>query len=204
MIVMPALIMITLSMTGIAVAHWADEVYVEGTIKTGSLTLAFDRYEPPICIEICEEYPGGPLVPGELCGENVGETTCHCQGVITDPHTGEWGYENIIVNIENAYPSYRVHCVFVIHNIGQIPADICEFIVTDPTGVLTWNPSLSALVDYGGVPVIHIWSTNLVGGQIDPCNKEKAEFELHIAQGAEECHTYCFKIEIVYDQWGYQ
>lgn len=201
MIVMPALIMITLSMTGIAVAHWSDEIYFEGTIETGSLTLAFDQFEPPICTEFHEQYPGGPLVPGEIYGENIGHTACSYQDLVVDPNTMGQGYETMIVEIHNAYPSYRVHCVFVVRNIGTIPLDICELIVTDPTGVLTWNPDSSALVDYEGNPVIYIDHVGLVGEQIDPYNTEKAEFDFHIADDAEEGHTYYFEIAIAYDQW---
>ncbi len=202
MIALPVLIMVMLSMTGVAVAHWSDEIYVEGTVEMGSLTLAFDWYEPPICTEFHEEYPDGPLVPGERCGKDVGHTECWYEDVIEDPHTEKWGYETMVVEIYNGYPCYRTHCVFVVRNIGTIPLDICEFIVTDPTGVLTWDPDLSALVDDEGNPIITITHTNLIGEQIDPCNTEKAEFDFHIEQDAEECHTYYFKIAIVYSQWG--
>ncbi|GAI38343.1 unnamed protein product, partial [marine sediment metagenome] len=83
MIVMPALIMITLSMTGVAVTQWSDEIYVEGTIHMADMVLAFDNCESPVCTEFHEV--DGVLVLGELCGKDVGETTCHCQGEITDP-----------------------------------------------------------------------------------------------------------------------
>ena len=201
MIALPVLIVIMLSMTGVAVAHWSDEIYVEGTVEMGSLTMAFDWYEPPICTEFHEEYPGGPLVQGELCGKDVGYTECWYEDVIEDPHTEKWGYETMVVEIHNGYPCYRAHCVFIVHNIGTIPLDICEFITTDPTGVLTWDPSLSALVDNEGNPIITITHTNLIGEQIDPCNQEKSEFDFHIEQDAEECHTYRFEIAIVYSQW---
>ncbi|TES83239.1 MAG: hypothetical protein E3J91_03225 [Hadesarchaea archaeon] len=200
MIALPALIMIMLSMTGVAVAHWSDSIQIEGTVHMASMTLAFDNYEPPICTEF-HEVDGG-LVPGELCGKNVGKTTCYYEGVITDPHTGKWGYENMIIMIDNAYPSYRVHCTTIVHNIGQIPVDICGFVVTDPTGVLTWDDNEGALVDKNGKPIINITHVDLVGDQIDPCQREKSEFDFHIKQDAQECHTYYFKIEIVYNQWG--
>jgi len=200
-ITLPVLILITLSMTGVAFAHWSDEIYVEGTVEMGSCTLAFDWFEPPICTEFHEEYPGGPLVIGELCGKDVGHTECWYEDVIEDPHTEKWGYETMVVEIHNAYPCYRVHCVFVVRNIGTIPITIMGYTATDPDGMLTWDPDLEALVDDEGNPVIHIWHTNLVGEQIDPCNTEKAEFDFHIAQDAEECHTYRFEIELVYNQW---
>ncbi|GAI30298.1 unnamed protein product, partial [marine sediment metagenome] len=113
----------------------------------------------------------------------------------------KWGYETIVVEIHNGYPRYRVHCIFVVRNIGTIPVTIKGYTATDPDGMLTWDPDLSALVDYESNPVIHIENTDFVGAQIDPCNTEKAEFDFHIAGDAEECHTYCFEIAIVYTQW---
>ncbi len=208
MIALPILIMVMLSMTGVAFAHWSDEIYVKGTVEMGSCTLAFDWFEPPICTEFHEEYPDGPLVLGELCGKEVADTECEYEGVIEDPHTEKWGYETMIVEIHNGYPFYRVHCVFVVRNIGTIPITIKGYTATDPDGMLTWDPDLEALVDGEGNPVIHIWDTDIVGGQvnfvgkqIDPGTGEKAEFDFHIAQGAEECHAYRFEIELVYNQW---
>ncbi|GAI28042.1 unnamed protein product, partial [marine sediment metagenome] len=194
-------LMITLSMTGVAVTHWSDEIYVEGTVKTGNFTLAFDQSELPVCTEFHEDSPDGPLLQGELYGKDIGKTTCYCQGEITNPHTGNWGYGNIIITIENAYPSYRVHCVFTVHNIGSIPLDISGFVMTDPTGVLKWNPDLSALVDGECNPIIHILHTSLVGEQVNLGDKVKAEFGIHIEQDAEEGRTYYFEIAIAYTQW---
>jgi len=200
MIALPAMIMVMLSMTGVAVAHWSDSIQIEGTVHMASMTLAFDNREPPICTEFHEV--DGVLVPGELCGKDVGKTTCYYQGVITDPHTGKWGYENMIIIIDNAYPCYRVHCTTIVHNIGLIPVDITGFVITDPTGTLTWDNTLWALVDNEGRPIINVEHVNLIGEQIDPCNREKSEFDFHIKQDAQECHTYYFKISIVYTQWG--
>ncbi|GAJ09805.1 unnamed protein product, partial [marine sediment metagenome] len=131
----------------IIVALWSDEIYFKGTVEMGSCTLAFDWFEPPICTEFHEGDTAGLLVPGELYGEDVGKTTCHYQGEITNPNTENWGYGNIIIAIENAYPGYEVHCTFTVHNIGSIPVDICGFVVTDPTGALTWDDMQGALVD---------------------------------------------------------
>ncbi|GAI40709.1 unnamed protein product, partial [marine sediment metagenome] len=95
-------LVVALLMVGVAVAYWSDSIQIEGTAHMAGMALVFDNSEPPVCTEFYNI--DGVLTPGELYG-NVGETTCCYQGEITDPHSGNWVYENMIIIIENAYPS---------------------------------------------------------------------------------------------------
>lgn len=207
MLVLPALIMMALSITGVAVAHWSDSIQLEGTIHMGSLTLAFHHDEPPIIGEF-HRLDNGDLVPGEPCGKDVAETDARYENRVDDPHTGKWGYKTMIIVIDNAYPCYEPHIIFTIHNIGVIPLDVENYIVSDPTSELrpicSWvnDDFVCDLVDADNVPIINLLIRNdNLPYQIDPCYNEKLEIDLHIKQEALECHTYQLKVEIVAEQW---
>lgn len=201
LIALPILAIIGLSIVGIVWAHWTDEIYINGKIKMANMTLAFTTQEPPIVYE--EPEPKG---------KDVGNTSAYYTGRFQDTHTGKWGYEELIINVTNAYPCYGVGVVFVVENIGLLPIHVYDLEITDPTGVLTYNSTLKALVDANGDPIINISIVDLVSQQIEPeddylgptpweDNKAKAEIDLHFKQEAEECHTYYFRVGIKYEQY---
>lgn len=199
LIALPLLAAIALSLVGFVYAHWSDVIYANGTIQMANMTLAFTTQEPPLIYE-----------PPEPKGKDVGRTEAYYEGLFQDDHTGKWGYEECIIIIHNAYPSYRVGVVFVVENIGLLPIHVYGWEITDPTGTLTWDPAQGALVDANGKPIINIGIVDLVCRQIEPEddpntiereNKAKAEIDLHIKQDALECHTYYFRVGILYEQY---
>jgi len=199
LIALPILIAIALSVAGYAYAHWSDVIYINGTVHMANMTLAFTTQEPPIIYE-----------PPEPKGKDVGWTEAYYDGLFQDDHTGKWGYEECIIIIHNAYPCYEVGVVFVVENIGLLPLHVYGWEITDPTGTLTWDPIKGALVDADGKEIINIGIVDLVCKQIEPEdvpgtpeheNKAKAEIDLHIKQDALECHTYYFKVGILYEQY---
>ncbi|MEM0006665.1 MAG: hypothetical protein QXR89_00135 [Candidatus Bathyarchaeia archaeon] len=218
-----ALIMaIALSAFGFVYAAWKDYIYIEGTIKMGSLTLAFDYFEPPKSIEYWLNHTSGQLVEGEFEGKDVGYCSSSYKDLITDPHTGKKGYKTLVILVENAYPQYYVHTTFVLHNIGTVPIDIAKYEITgekkDKNGTLIYNllwydpdgdyigslyedVNNNGKVDDGDIEVINLKITNKLPYQIDPCNVNKAEIDMDFKQAAEECHTYLIHVRVVGIQW---
>ena len=217
----PLLIAIALSVFGFVYAHWSDMVYIEGTVKMGSLTLAFDHVEPPDCDEYYWNDTYNKL-PGEYLGKDVGNCSAWYSGYVYDEHSEKWGWKTLNILVENAYPQYIVHTTFKLHNIGTIPIDICNYTITgekrnatgavvydllwyDPDG--DWIGSLyedvngNGVVDAGDLEVINLEITNAIPYQIDPCDTNKAEIDLEFKQNAEECHTYTIHVTVVGIQW---
>lgn len=202
LIALPILITIAFSVIGLGMAHWSDMIRINGKVEMASLTLAFKEIEP------CTEYhwKNGVRYPGEPAGKDVATPTSTLEEPITDVHTGKSGFEKMHIKIENAYPCYEVHCTFVVHNIGAMALDITGLTITDPTGYLTWTGSGTSADPWVGInpdgdEVLNVWSVNLVGEQLEPCEDEKAELDTHIKQDAEECHTYQFEVGIEYEQY---
>jgi len=221
---LPLLLIVLLSTLGVAYSAWRDTVVIEGTVKMGSLTLAFDWEEPPECHEYYRDPLTGKLIKGEYGGKDVGSCDAWYEDEIQDPHTGKKGFKRLVISITNAYPHYIVHTTFLLHNIGTIPLCVKGYNITgekrDSTGakvydLLWYDPdgdyigSLyedvngNGVVDDGDIEVINLEITNEVGWryQIDPCRTHKAEMDLEFKQEAEECHTYIITVEVIAIQW---
>ena len=201
---LPMVILIALSIVGLGVAHWTDLVTIEGTVKMSTLTVAFTEIET-------FEYKrinATALDPTEGGKPWVCNTTSYLDEYVEDPHTEKWGYKKLYINITNAYPCYEVHQTFIIKALGELPADVYAFNVTDCTGQLTWVQNMTALPEFRGwfkdADNKTIMTLRVVDAvlpyQLEPCEENKMEIDIHIEQDAEECHTYCFVFEILYTQ----
>jgi hypothetical protein len=216
------LISISLSAVGFAYAAWYDVVYIKGTVDMGSLTLAFDWVEPPLCDEFYFDELG-QLQPGEYLGKDVGNCSAWYSEPFTDEHTLKPGYKQLNIYVENAYPQFVVHTTFKLHNIGEIPIDIARYDITgekyDKDGnliydLLWYDPDGDYIgelwedVDGDGVVdpdvdllVINLEITNALPFQIDPCRTNKAQIDFDFKQDAEECHTYYLHVKVWGIQW---
>lgn len=187
-------LVLALGSLGVGYAHWSDQLYVEGTVKGGQLMVGFSE----ALINETHENPNPPpeMLDGEYLGKEVGETTCEFVGYRECVHTGKYGYEGILVTITDAYPCYQSHITFVVDNLGTIPVIFEGVTIIDPTGELTYDPTLEALVDADGTEIINFDFVNLIGWQLDYCEDTKAEIDVHIKQDAKEHYTYKFRVEI--------
>jgi hypothetical protein len=212
---LPILAIISLSIVGLVYAHWEDIVYINGTIEMGTCTIAFSRH-PADPIPLVDEYWwDGDLthdpIMGEPKGKDVGFTEAWYDEYVIDekgPCDDNWGWRQLMITVQNAYPGYYPHIIFTIHNIGTIPVDI-TFNVYDPDGILTWHDIPRGPFDYwwvkgyftdpDGNEVMNITVLNLLNPpfQLDPCQGEKGEIDIHIKQTAQECNTYKFVVEII-------
>lgn len=216
---------IALSMVGYAYAAWYDIVQITGQVDMGSLTLAFDYVEPPICSEFYWDHTVTPpaLVPGEYKDKDVGNCTAWFSDLITDEHTDKQGYKTLNILVENAYPQYVVRTTYKFHNIGTIPINLCRYDITgekydsngtkiydllwyDPNedyiGELWEDVNGNGVVDSGvDLLVINLEITNALPFQVDPCKTNKAEIDMDFKQDAEECHTYKIHVTVWGIQW---
>ena len=210
-LLMPLMIMLALSISGVAFSTWSDNVRIEGTVEMGTLTIAIDYEETPLCQEFYRDPDNGQLMPGEYCGKNVASCSISRVDLIVDPHTGKSGYKKAIWTIDDAYPCY--HCSYInfkIRNIGNVAAHIVAVIVTGYDNMdkeelgLRWDVpyregAFTNDVDGDGdnEDIINIEIGKLICEQIDPCTWYKTEIDLHFKQEAEECHTYTFEIVVI-------
>lgn len=168
-------LMIALSMTGVAVAHWSDEIYVEGTVEMGSVTVGWDS------VEAWED--------DEPCDKDVGSIDAWLEDEETDVHTEKTIYKTLVIVISNVYPCWWGHVEAVIKNAGTIPVDLVDIIIDgdmppeDEVNIWVW-------CDWPDYP------------QLDPCNVAIIYADIHVKQDAPECTTYEFTVTLVFNQWG--
>jgi len=204
LIALPLLIAIVLSIAGFAYARWTDKIYINGTVVMCGFSLGFDYQETPSAVE--KYWNVSQWVPGEADGKDVGSVNARYDVLYTDPHTGKPGYKKMIVEINNAYPCYAAFVTFKINNTGQLAADITGYTVTDHTGVLTFTENTGTGWwegrDADGDLVLTVRVVNRAFPlQLDACQSEKMEIDIHVEQLAEECHTYYFDVAILYEQY---
>ena len=168
-------LMVALSITGVAVAHWSDEIYVEGTVEMGSVTVGWDSVE-------CWE-------DDEPCGKDVGSIDCWLEDEETDVHTEKTIYKTLVIVISNVYPCWMGHVEAVIKNAGTIPVDLVDIIID---GELPPEDEVNIWVDCD-------WPDY---PQLDPCNTAIIRADIHVKQDAPECTTYECTVTLVFNQWG--
>ena len=205
-----ALLIIALSLVGFAYAYWWDNVYIEGTISMGALSLVWDETELLDYTDNEDQFfPIKEVANGSIYYDP--------ESYVVDEHTGKGGYEILVLEVNNAYPNYIIAFnTLTINNTGTIPAHFVDLIITgyddtdDEDLVFVWEPGFEfeegafwndvdgdgALEDIINVSVVNFEST-----QLDPCHVTKGEIDLEFKQDAEECHTYLFWVEIVGVQW---
>lgn len=220
----PLILAVILSTLGLAFAAWTDQVFITGTAKMGTVTLAFDLIEPPIVTEFHQIGGEGPLIPGEYLDKDVASSYALYEEEIVDTHTLKEGFKRLVIMIENAYPSLHVFTTYKLHNIGSIPVMVYEYIAVaekwdSQTGlkvcdlVMVKDPAYpedallfedydgDGVQDVGEEFVIWMRMTDSLPIQIDPCFSDKREFDLHFLQPAQQCHIYKIFIEINAIQW---
>jgi hypothetical protein len=222
------IIAISLSAVGLIYAHWSDTATINGEIHMGTLTLAYDIYEAPLCAEYYHNLTPPPeWIPGEAEGKDVGSCDAHYEDLITDIHTLKQGYKTLVIEIDNAYPQYAVHTTFISHNIGTVPLFIYGLSLVgeklDHTGAHIYDLIMNTSIDTNGHIAGDIWEDVNGNGlvdpgvdilvmnvlvvdtlfplQLDPCHSEKMEIDIDFKQEAEMCHTYTLNFQLLAVQW---
>ena len=206
MVTVPIMLIVVLSMVGFAYATWWDYVQIETTVNMGSLTIGLTELT---CVEKHIDPATGLKADGEWLGKDVGKVECEMRELIEDKHTGKVGYKVAFVKITNAYPSYQVHIIFAVKNLGKIPVHFVEITAEDPTGELIWDEAQMCFwkdFDGDGLKdpdeiIINVDVVNLICVQLDFCEDTKAQIDLHFKEAAEECHIYKLKFTVIAVQW---
>jgi hypothetical protein len=189
-----ASLIFVLSMIGVGVAHWSDNIQIEGTVIMGTLTVGWVDNE-------CGEND-------EPCGKDIASISCRLEDPEEDHKTLKTVYKTLVIEVDNAYPEYVCWVEASIKNAGTTPVDLVGVIVTPGPG-LRWDDPDIENVDTG-FPVINLWYENADNPgqeiscptQIDPCDNIRLKGWLHIKENAEECHTYTFTVTLYFVQWG--
>lgn len=172
------------------------------------------------------EIQGSELIDGEYPDEfGVPKDVGSCSATLVDPETdcatGKEGHETLNIVINNAYPGYIVYTTFLLHNIGSVPLDVVLYertgTVTKPDGTVydlywgtgtagMWRGVYEDLDESGGISagdpeVFNFRITNGLPVQIDPCNVEKREIDLHFKQPLQQESTYNISVVITGQQW---
>jgi len=220
---LPLVLIMVLSTLGIAYAAWTDYVDIEVEANMGSLTLAFDTFEPPYCRELHwrPEY-GESLKDGEYLGKDVATCSVWVDDRVVDVHTGKDGYKTLNIDIFNAYPCLYVFTTFRLHNIGTIPLNIYEYVFSggkynsagdlvhvlffERTGAETYelyeDRNDNGVLDDGDVAVIWASIPFLTQyPQIEPCEHYKTEIDFHFLQESQQCHNYRIVVRVHAIQW---
>jgi hypothetical protein len=222
LMVLPVIMIIALAGTGVAFAHWKDQMYIHADVIPGSLTIAV--YEV-----VCNEFYMDP-VQGLTLGEYFDKDNAECEAEggtwYTDVHSGKSGYKSVTITIDGAYPSYRAHTSFKFHNIGTIPIWMCSIDITGgkftkddificplylvitsiPPGDITGDiyedcDDIEGPSD-GDKKVINIYVENdNFPFQLDPCQDDKGEIDLHFKQDVSQCHRYKIDVRLWGVQW---
>ena len=181
LLVLPAVVMLGLLMSGLAFAHWSEVLWIEGSVATGELDVEL--------LSASSDDPPGSNDPGK--DKDVGCTTTELQD--TD---GDGDYDTVLVTITNAYPCYEVYVHFTVHNNGTIPAHFKGFGPQPSFAPINnyWQASL-----FDGAITVEAWDG--YDEQFHPSDRHDYTLWIHVEQEAEESTTYEFTIEVWFDQW---
>ncbi|RLI81355.1 MAG: hypothetical protein DRP01_10980 [Archaeoglobales archaeon] len=215
------LLVILLSVLGVAYAHWSATLYISGTVETGTVDAEFgyvqsnddgcgdvsetgDPYECGTWSYVVEEEKEKWYWEGGRYVKDVGSCTVELS---EDRKT-------LIVTLDNAYPSYMPSIAYQIVNTGTIPVRIEKIILTRvggnyPKKELT--PCTRYYVDYETGTVaetlfaeadfsIHVTGI-YIGQQIDPKDYAIGDLCIHVLGNAKQNAKYTFTITIVVTQW---
>ncbi len=233
------LLLVTMSMVGFAYSGWTDQVKVEGVVNMGEFIVGIltnpipDGYLRPFPVEVIEATNGWyedddtrnfvpkPWVANTFVTLSDFRTSVHHEPQQTVAY-------KMHIAVDNAYPQYGAHIVFLMKNAGTIPAHIrllFDYVTVeglgDPVRDLVvvengWIYSGGSYYNQGyifdpdrGVNVIQWWLQFEVpvnpdapeAIQLEPCNHYLSVIVFSFMQDAQECHTYKFGMTVDAIQW---
>lgn len=183
-------VLISTSACGIAYAQWNDVIEIHSTMRFGTLTLRFVD----------------PLTWYDNDDATKDTGTCSCKYTNLDPS----GFITLEVGITNAYPGYEAYSTFTLKNVGGLTDTIEEINIEPGTGLVVGETYVDAngkLIGWRldtGVPVLYVYLDNkatglsLLGNEVLSGDQLQGDLTVLVADDAEQCHIYGFKVEIVY------
>jgi hypothetical protein len=223
-----AILIIGLSVAGIVYAHWTDTIYIEGTVRMGSITFGFTSI---IREWDAEDYNDYPAI------KRTATTVCTMSDRVLDVHTGHYVNKTLTFSMVNATPEYWGINKFTLDNAGTIPVKIQSINLILPAG---WTYDTNGFIWdvfnetgdfqyeiwlYNETQPIHDYRDNyaipaelappwvlsddpldipivgIKGIQIDKLGENPVEMCVLLPETSQECHTYTFSLEIEAIQW---
>jgi hypothetical protein len=216
-------LVLALGALGIGYAAWTDNIFISGTVETGSVCCHY--VEPAFTLDDPYDELGAPRVSydrtcdpvtmgnrhvyGTQEGENDAKDVGSSEATIKaeDDHIVE-------VVLTNVYPCYFTTITTHIQNCGTIPVRLKEPTLTYPDpynagqfvtvalpqGVITYIPGAD---QYGGISdVLQILWVDNIGYQLhEPPDEAEDSFHIHVLQAAKPDFTYTFTIARECIQW---
>jgi hypothetical protein len=212
-----AVLLIALTVSGFAYAHWTDMITINGTAQMGELIFGFTHIWEcddgkmvwfNSVTDFYNDYPEPKDVGSISCVLSEPQTAVH----IANPETV---YKTMTITITHAYPEYVCWCFFSLDNGGSIPLDVVMYCVNGKDTYLTYlwyDTNLDGTLDCiigknaTGDPVVYIWFFPLSNGgpwfgQIDQGGSVSQGVAIYFTEAALECHTYEFQLLIHASQW---
>jgi len=168
--------LLMLAVLGSAIAMWSDALKVMVTVRTGYVDVEFGN--------VYTDDPPETTDPGY----DKDVATCYASlEQIEDEDEGNASGNNdldLVITIENAYPSYRCTVYFEVKNTGTIPVKGPHITIEDNfNGAVTYEHNMEEEV------------------QIDPGQSEWFYISFHVEQEASENSTYTLQLKLMFHQW---
>lgn len=176
-------LILALGMTGVAFAHWSQIIYIEGSVKTGTVSVGWVGFEN---------------WDNEWFGKDVGSVAVSLKDV-KGTHNENNIYETLVIELNNVYPSYKAYINVEIANGGTIPVNLVDFDIENVV-------DSENLLDYLSIDIIDCGWPDFP--QIDPCDTVWATIYIHVEQEVDNSvcpqnATATFEGHLVFNQWNY-
>ncbi len=148
---------------------WTENAAKACIVQTGSFQFGFTAASS-------NDPPPNTIDPGH----NKDVASCITELAVSE---GNGDYEQVVVTISNAYPSYQCETYVTVHNNGSLLGRITSINITSPREI-TVTPGV-----------------NLLGVVVDPGKSADGSFRAHVEQSASQNTTYTFTIVLELTQW---
>jgi len=197
------MLLLSLTLTGIAYALWSESLTISGTVDTSELDWELVQ-GTIIHLDQGNDHNASwyPERGFEQLDKDAGSTTVN--PVDSD---GDGDLDTMVVTLYNVYPWYGEHIAFEVHNNGEIPLRIWKVVFKDASGTVLYEMyeteeyAIPLDLNGDGKADIAIWWGNNFGEQLHPCSSRDISFDMTVLQDAPQGQTLTFTIEYVAIQW---
>ena len=214
------ILIVILSVVGVAYAAWMDTVKIEGKVYTGDFLVGWYK-DCQYQLTWTETTNGVPEEQFDDAKPWVANATV----LLKEPERSKCSecsvtvYHSMRVRVYNAYPQWDLHITAWLKNAGTVPSKLCPNFklhfadVTDGenltytlntpyydgdhwvyTGTVN-DPVAGAIMNF----VMYLYVPE--DTQMEPCDVHKVEISVDFTQQLEECHKYDFSVEMTFIQW---
>lgn len=181
--------MLSMTVAGVAYAHWTDYIEITGRFCMGTMDIA-----ESVCVWFLDVNDKTMYDYGDHVAK------AYINPIPSDDQI----VRSIEVTIDNAYPNLAGYIVLDYHNVGTVPAMLKDLKVN---GLDTWQ--ISDWPDQGEPDYLHIWVEGWYPpdddfawpGQLDPCHWAYIVIGFRLTNDVDEMSTYTFTVDTVWYNW---